>query len=103
MEGRVRKEFNHGEHGEHGERQKRISHNGHDEHNEKQNLEPLTTEAQRHRESQKQILCFSLAFLCASVVNGFDSAFLCVSVSLWLMVLHVFSLCPLCSLWLIQK
>jgi hypothetical protein len=30
-----------------------FSHNGHDGHNEKQNTEPLTTEARRHRERLK--------------------------------------------------
>jgi hypothetical protein len=38
-EGLTTERFNHGEHGEHGERQ---------------NLEPLTTEAQRHREKQEK-------------------------------------------------
>jgi hypothetical protein len=58
-----------------------------------QNLKPLTTEAQKHRENQKRFPGFPLACaqragrlcLCAFVVSGF---------------FHGFSLCSSCSLWL---
>jgi hypothetical protein len=53
-------QLNHGEHGE-----KLFSHNGHNGHNEKQKPEPLTTEAQRHREKQEKnkelVLTFSVS------------------------------------------
>jgi hypothetical protein len=66
LEVRINHRFNHGEHGEHGERH---------------NLEPLTTEAQRHREKQEKNTEFV-----------FD--FLCVSAPLWLMVFLWFSVVP---------